>query len=291
MSASDARAQTPSGEPRLARIAALVADASRSRMLCHLLGGEHASASELARAANVSPSTASAHLAKLIEAGLVACDVRGRHRYHRLADADVAHALEALALVAERGTHERAWAGPARERMRFARCCYGHLAGRLGVALLQGMRDAGWLVERDALAFELTQIGATALTELGLDGDVWRRRSATGGRAVAYACLDWSERRDHLAGKLASGLLDHFVEREWLKRERSERSGSGRGGSMRGGLTRDGLTTDGSTPDGLTHAKRDRALRLTPIGHRALRTAMPWLAAVLAPRHASSPSR
>ena len=93
-------------EPRLARVAAMIADPARSRMLSYLLAGEHASAGELARAAGVTAATASGHLAKLQDSGLVACEPRGRHRYFRLADGEVAHALSALALVAERQTHE-----------------------------------------------------------------------------------------------------------------------------------------------------------------------------------------
>src|SRR6185295_1074891 len=127
-------------EPRLARVAAMVADPARSRMLSYLLGGEFASAGELAAAASVTPATASGHLAKLSDARFVVCEPRGRHHYYRLADAEIAHALEALALVAERDVHERAWAHPARQRLRYARCCYGHLAGRLGVAVYDALR-------------------------------------------------------------------------------------------------------------------------------------------------------
>jgi DNA-binding transcriptional ArsR family regulator len=217
-------------EPRLARVAALVADATRARMLCFLLSGEYASAGELARAASVSAATASGHLAKLVDAGMLACESRGRHRYFRIADADVAHALEALAMVAERGSHERTWASPARLRLREARCCYGHLAGQRGVALLQQMLARGWL-EAVADGYALTPTGARGLDELGLDGEAWLARTAAsrgapsaGARRLAYPCLDWSERRDHLAGKLASTLLAHFVERGWLRREAGERA-------------------------------------------------------------------
>ena len=108
----------PTHEPRLARVAALVADPARSRMLSYLLSGEYASASELANVASITPSTTSAHLRKLLDAGFVVCEPRGRHKYFRLADAELAHALEAMALVAERGDHERAWASPERTRLR-----------------------------------------------------------------------------------------------------------------------------------------------------------------------------
>jgi DNA-binding transcriptional ArsR family regulator len=104
-------------EPRLARVAAMIADPARSRMLAYLLDGQYASAGELATAAGVQPSTASAHLEKLTRADLVVCEPRGRHRYFKLADGEVAHALQALALVAERGAHDRAWAHPERQRL------------------------------------------------------------------------------------------------------------------------------------------------------------------------------
>jgi DNA-binding transcriptional ArsR family regulator len=215
-------------EPRLVRVAALMADATRARMLSYLLGGELASAGELAACASVGAATASAHLAKLLDAGLVACEPRGRHRYYRLADAEVAHALEALALVAERGSHESTWARPARARLREARCCYGHLAGRAGVALLDHLQGEGWLCTGASAAgpvFILSDQGQRGLTDWGLDGAAWQTRLASPGtRRQAYPCLDWSERRDHLAGPLGTALLDHFVGRGWLRRHDGERS-------------------------------------------------------------------
>jgi DNA-binding transcriptional ArsR family regulator len=207
-------------EPRLARVAALVADPSRARILAFLLSGEYASAGELARTATVSAATASAHLVKLVDAGLLVCEPRGRHRYFRIADADVAHALEALAMVAERSSHERAWSAPARLRLREARCCYGHLAGRQGVALLDQLLARRWLIAAPD-GYALTPAGAMGLGALGFDAAAVQARASP---RIAYPCLDWSERRDHLAGKLASGLLDHFVARDWLRRVAGERA-------------------------------------------------------------------
>jgi len=207
-------------EPRLARIAALVADPSRARMLAFLLSGEYASAGELARTASVSAATASAHLVKLVDAGLLACEPRGRHRYFRIADADVAHALEALAMVAERSSHNRTWSAPARLRLREARCCYGHLAGRRGVALLDHLLTRHWL-ETSADGYVLTDAAVAGLAQFGFDATTLR---ASASHRIAYPCLDWSERRDHLAGKLASELLTHFMARGWLRRIGSERA-------------------------------------------------------------------
>jgi DNA-binding transcriptional ArsR family regulator len=198
-------------EPRLARVAAMIADPARPRMLAYLLTGEFASAGELARAAGVTPPTASAHLAKLEGAGLVACEPRGRHRYFRLADGEVAHALQALALVAERHTHARSWAHPQRARLREARCCYGHIAGRVGVALFQCLNEGGRLQE-GSQGLQLTQAGAAWLA--GLD---FVAAPASGRGRFAYGCLDWSERRDHLAGGLGRQLLAHCLAKGWLR--------------------------------------------------------------------------
>ena len=199
-------------EPRIARVAAMMADPARSMMLAHLLSGQFASATELAAAASVSAATTSGHLAKLLEAGLVACEARGRHRYYRLTDQDVAHALEALAVVAERSTHDRSWEPPARKRLRFARCCYGHLAGELGVRLLSSLQSVQGLMVTPQ-GYELTDAGMMWVARTGL-----QPKPRSSGRRFAYPCLDWSERRDHLAGQLADELLQHFLQQSWIQR-------------------------------------------------------------------------
>ncbi len=220
--------RTAPHEPRIARVAALMADPSRSRMLAYLMDGQFASAGELARAASVTAPTASGHLALLLDAGLLTCEPRGRHRYYQLANAEVAHALEALALLAERSSHEAAWMHPSRQRLRQARCCYGHLAGELGVRLFDALRAAAALQDGpDGLS--LTAAGTNWLTRLGMAAPL-----PSGRRRFAYPCLDWSERRDHLAGQLADELLAHCLAQGWLRR------------------------TDG------------RALSLTPIGRQVL---------------------
>lgn len=199
-------------EPRLARVAAIVADPARSRMLAYLLSGEYASASELAKAASVTPATASGHLGKLLDARFVVCEPRGRHPYYRLADAEVAHALEALALIAERDGHDRAWAHPERKRLRFARCCYGHLAGQLAVTVFDALqREERLTTATDG--YELTEAGIQWLQGLGMNPG-----SPSGRRRFAYRCLDWSERRDHLAGQLADEIYQHFTKAGWLRR-------------------------------------------------------------------------
>jgi DNA-binding transcriptional ArsR family regulator len=199
-------------EPRLARVAAVVADPARSRMLAYLLSGEYASASELAKVASVTPATASGHLGKLLDARFVICEPRGRHRYYRLADAEVAHALEALALVAERDGHDRAWAHPERQRLRFARCCYGHLAGQLAVMVFDALQREGGLSSTSD-GYELTDAGRQWLQGLGLSPGAPSKR-----RRFAYRCLDWSERRDHLAGQLADEIYLHLTQAGWVRR-------------------------------------------------------------------------
>jgi DNA-binding transcriptional ArsR family regulator len=199
-------------EPRLARVAALVADPARSRMLAYLLSGEYASAGELARSASVTPATASGHLRQLLDAEFLVCEPRGRHRYYRLANAEVAHALEALAVVAERGSHDKQWAHPQRTHLRQGRCCYDHLAGRLGVMLCDALLRDERLVPAGASGFALTATGQQWLAELG-----FHTAPPSSNRRYAYRCLDWSERRDHLAGQLAQQLLEHFKQNGWLR--------------------------------------------------------------------------
>jgi DNA-binding transcriptional ArsR family regulator len=212
-------------EPSLARVAAMIADPARSRMLAYLLAGHYASAGELAAAGSVSASTTSGHLAKLEQGGLISVEQRGRHRYFKLADADVAHALESLALVAERSAHQRQWNSPARLELRYARRCYGHLAGELGVALMDRLL-LNRRIEPETDGYRVTEEGEQWLRTIGFE---WARPHGSG--RLAYACLDWSERRDHLAGSLATALLDHFLARRWL----APRGGGGaRGGAHQG---------------------------------------------------------
>ncbi len=175
-------------------------------------GDNACSSVSLAAAASVTPATASGHLAKLLDAGLLICESRGRHRYYKLANQEVAHALEALAVVAERSSHERLWEHPARQRLRFARCCYGHLAGELGVKLLTALHAQGGLVTSQQ-GFDLTRDGVAWLAHMDLEP-----KAPTGTRRYAYPCLDWSERRDHLAGQLADEMLAHFIHKGWVRR-------------------------------------------------------------------------
>jgi DNA-binding transcriptional ArsR family regulator len=211
-------ANLPRVEPRFARIAACMGDPTRARMLAALLDGAHRPAGEIARFAGVNPSTASEHLGKLVHEGLVVAEARGRHRYYRVADGDVARALEALSVVAQRMQPDRKWLREAYRPLRYARSCYRHLAGELGVQL----RDT--LVRRRCLVagadgYVLTSTGRAWLRDIGLDD-----HGRLPGQRHAYACVDWSERREHLAGTLATLLLDHFLAQRWLVRRKDSRA-------------------------------------------------------------------
>jgi DNA-binding transcriptional ArsR family regulator len=204
-------------EPRFARVASAIGDPTRARMLSILLGGSSLPAGEIARAAGISPSTASEHLRMLADEGLVDADSRGRHRYFRVKNADVARALETLSVVAVGTDATETWLREPYRRLKYARSCYHHLAGELGVELLESL-----ILRRALIAskqgYELTRKGQAWLVEIGIPPP---RHS---GERYAYACPDWSERRDHLAGRLATVMLDHFLERRWLVRGNHPRS-------------------------------------------------------------------
>ncbi|MBO9716001.1 MAG: helix-turn-helix transcriptional regulator [Pseudoxanthomonas sp.] len=193
-----------SGPHELAHVAALLGDPARSRMLVMLMAGQARTAGELALDGGVSPSTASSHLSRLLKAGLVEVAQQGRHRYFRLAGPEVARAIEALmGAVPDRPVRR---AGPADPGLRRARVCYDHLAGELAVAWLQAMREHGHLAGADGL--ELTATGEAWCRQAGFDLEVMR----SARRPLCRACLDWSERRDHLAGALGAALLRKLLE-------------------------------------------------------------------------------
>lgn len=209
----------------LAETAALIGDLARANMLAALMDGRALTASELAHIAGISPQTASGHLAKLTDAGLLAREKQGRHHYHRLATPLVARMLEQIMSVSierEQGAAARGprvITGPRDKALRYARTCYDHLAGEIAVAITDSMVDAGH-IELTAEAGALTAKGITALQTLGMDIaslniDSKPRKSS---RVFCRACLDWSERRHHLAGTLGTALLSHYVKQDWVRR-------------------------------------------------------------------------
>jgi len=217
-------------------LAAAIAEPARTRMLFCLMDGHARTSTELATVAGVSPSTASAHLARLVEQRLVQVLAQGKHRYHRLQDGNVAAALEALAVAA--GLARERFVPHTPTRLRNARTCYDHMAGAVAVALNERFHALGWLTDRPAGAsiqdgsYELIEAGAEALQALGIDVAATRKLR----RRFACACMDWSERRPHVGGALGAELLKLALKRRWVVQD-----------------------ADG------------RALRVTPLGERELR--------------------
>jgi DNA-binding transcriptional ArsR family regulator len=221
----------PNHFPGLSRIGALLADPGRAAMLWALMDGTARPAGELTLIAGLSPSAASAHLARLTDGGLLALEVRGRHRYFRIASPEIAATIEALANVAQAAAPQRPVPRPARTvpvDMRFARTCYDHMAGELAVRVYERLVDGRLLtVHGDAL--EATADGASLLAGWGIDVSQQRTRR----RRFACTCPDWSERRPHLGGALGAALLDSWSAQGWVER-----------------------------------TERPRILRVTPAGHR-----------------------
>jgi DNA-binding transcriptional ArsR family regulator len=199
--------------PSIAPVAALAGDPARANMLAALSGGMALTASELAGEAGVTLQTASSHLAKLESAGLISATRQGRHRYFRLADDDVAHMLEAIMSVAARTGQMRTRPGPRDPALRRARICYDHLAGEMGVGLLDNLFSANRIVrEQDDLI--LTKAGADFMDGFRIDVEGLSNER----RPLCRACLDWSMRRHHLGGALGAALLKRFLELRWISR-------------------------------------------------------------------------
>lgn len=205
--------------PDIARVAAMVGDPARANMLTALLDGVALTATELTLEAGVTKQTASSHLAKLEDAGLVSVEAQGRHRYYRLADADVAGLLETLMGVAARAKALRARPGPKEPALRRARLCYDHLAGELGVALFDSFVKHKWVAPGPEKTFALTRLGRAKASSFVADiADL-----ENGARPLCRACLDWSVRRHHLAGALGAAILGEVFDRGWATQKRGSR--------------------------------------------------------------------
>lgn len=204
--------------PSIAEIASLIGDPARANMLGALMSGRALTAGELAREAGITAQTASGHLARLREAGLLLVEAQGRHRYFRLSGPDVAQVLEGLMGLAARTGRLRHRTGPRDPALRAARTCYDHLAGSLAVDLLEALVATGRLaMERGTPV--VTPAGRGFFVAEGID----MAALEAGRRPLCRACLDWSERRHHLGGALGSALLALFTARGWLRRERAGR--------------------------------------------------------------------
>ncbi|ADV09953.1 ArsR family transcriptional regulator [Mesorhizobium sp. M7A.F.Ca.CA.001.09.2.1] len=203
--------------PDIARIASLVGDPARANMLNALMGGTALTASELALEAGVSLPTASSHLGKLMEGGLLTVASQGRHRYYGLAGPQVAGMIEAITGVAEAVGPKRVRPGPRDAAMRVARVCYDHLAGEQAVAMLDRLVAKNVLV-RDEQEIRLGPSAASHFAAIGIDVYTKPRRP------VCRACLDWSVRRSHLAGTLGAAILDKILAEKWARREKDSRA-------------------------------------------------------------------
>jgi DNA-binding transcriptional ArsR family regulator len=209
-------------EPGIHRIANLLADPARAKILRTLIDGTRRPAGELAYTANISAQSASAHLAKLVDGGLLAHEAQGRHRYFRLANAHVADAIESLASLSV-AVRPRAPRSPLPSKsvpVQFlnARTCYDHLAGKTAVQVCEAMLKARWLTA-EARDFRVTRLGEKELAALDVDLTSARRSR----RVFARACVDLTQRRPHIGGALGAALLDLYVARGWILRARGSR--------------------------------------------------------------------
>lgn len=205
--------------PNIARLATLLADPVRAQIMWSLMDGRALTAGELAEAGGVSPQTASSHLAKLIDGKLLDVARQGRHRYYRISGPEAAHLIETLSVLAEEPQARLIRTGPRNNGLREARICYDHLAGAMGVTLFDRLRSSGALSGDDS-NIRLTETGDALFTEFGIDCAALK----TARRPVCRACLDWSERRPHLAGGLGAAVLSRFLDQGWIRRQAGSRA-------------------------------------------------------------------
>jgi DNA-binding transcriptional ArsR family regulator len=205
----------PAGDTDLAAVGALLAEPARARVLLALGDGRSLAASVLASEAGVSASTASHHLTRLADAGLITAETRGRRRYFTLAGPQVAELLEAVARVAPQQPITSLRQGTRAHALRCARRCYDHLAGKLGVAVADALQEGGAIVGGDGAGFIVTDQGASTFAELGI---------AAHAGDVARCCLDWTEQRHHIAGTLGRALMTRALELGWVTRDERMRA-------------------------------------------------------------------
>ena len=202
----------------ISRIAAAIGEPARVRILYSLLDGHARTSTELAAVADVTPSTTSVHLNRLKTERLVKVVVQGKHRYYSLNGSDVANALEALTLIA--GGSQKKFLSTTPTRLILARTCYDHLAGKLGVALFSHFADLGWFAKGQGKKCDLSASGSEGFTNLGVD----LVQTRTTRRRFAYECLDWSERKPHLAGALGAALLNVALKKRWVEQDLDSRA-------------------------------------------------------------------
>lgn len=216
----------------IAQIASLMGDLARASMLVELMDGRALTATELARAAGIAPQTASGHLSRLVDAGLIIREIQGRHRYHRLASPAVGHMIESIMSLATNPETPRVplrspvtVAGPRDKALRYARTCYDHLAGQLSVEITDSLIESGRL-ELSSDGGALTDKGDWFLRSMGVDVDTARHRASSRGtrRMFCRPCLDWSERRPHISGALGAALCQCYFDNGWIQRVTGSRA-------------------------------------------------------------------
>lgn len=201
----------------IAAVAALLGEPARANIMSALMSGQALTAGELARSAGVTAQTTSGHLARLSEAELIVPERQGRHRYYRLASVEIARMVETLSVVASMGPKRHHPLGPRDASLRKARTCYDHIAGRLGLAIADSMQAQNLIVLADGAGM-LTPQGQKFVAEFALDVGKGSKRP------LCRTCLDWSERRHHLAGRLGAAIFESLLERRWVKRSPDSRA-------------------------------------------------------------------
>ncbi|MED4648258.1 winged helix-turn-helix domain-containing protein [Bacillus inaquosorum] len=199
--------------PNIAKISLLLSDPSRSSILLSLMDGRIHPAGELAYLANIKPQTASFHLNKLLEAKLISVEKHGRHRYYRLSNSEAASVIEQLLSIAPKEKVTSLKDSKEKSDLHFARTCYDHLAGYVGVQITNSLVEQGMLKKVD-LNFEVTSEGSLFFSNFGINEEQQRNKR----RAFARCCLDWSERQHHIAGALGNALLVRMLEEKWIVR-------------------------------------------------------------------------
>lgn len=200
-------------EPSVSVVAALIADKSRAAILESLMNGKSYTASELANQAKITIQTTSSHLAKLVEGNLLLVEKHGRYRYYRLASVEVAEMIEMMSSFAPKPKIQSLKESRTKESIHYARTCYDHLAGTLGVNWTQYLLDNRFMIEKER-DYVITQTGTAFFESLGINIHLLQKKK----RAFARRCLDWSERRYHLAGALGAAVTDYFIENNWVEK-------------------------------------------------------------------------
>jgi DNA-binding transcriptional ArsR family regulator len=200
-------------EDKFISIAALICEPTRAKMLWNLLDGRAYTATELAVVADISSSSASNHLSKLLEAEIVKVEIQGRHRYYALLNAEVAYAVEGLASLANNNSTKNIPKEPGTTGVKYCRTCYDHLAGFAGVKIVEALETKGYLVKSKSL-YLVSRKGWEWFRAL----DISKESCKNNRRAITRQCLDWSERRPHLAGQLGAAFLQKMFERKWFKK-------------------------------------------------------------------------